>query len=189
MALIATFGLTCYQAAKIQDIPYTNAKVIYRAYKLKKDPALRALGNLLDDDTADEPTKELQRSIWLGCLRELTERMTSNFFTERQLSKLYQCNFDLFVNNELRCDLDKMGYKFLANCQIKSNDEGHKLVTLPRPTLLITPTSQQLDDKPETPTSDNQILESDDEKETLHQILFNPSGTGHADEQVYPSNK
>ena len=99
MALIATFGLTCYQAAKIQDIPYTNAKVIYRAYKLKKDPALRALGNLLDDDTADEPTKELQRSIWLGCLRELTERMTSNFFTERQLAKLYQCNFDLFVKS------------------------------------------------------------------------------------------
>lgn len=104
--MIATFGLTCYQAAKIQDIPYTNAKVIYRAYKLKKDPALRALGNLLDDDTADEPTKELQRSIWLSCLRELTEKMTSNFFTERQLAKLYQCNFDLFVNNELRCDLD-----------------------------------------------------------------------------------
>lgn len=34
VALVATFGLTCYQAAKIQDIPYTNAKVIYRAYKL-----------------------------------------------------------------------------------------------------------------------------------------------------------
>ena len=118
--------------------------MIYRAYKLKKDPALRALGNLLDDETADEPTKELQRSIWLGCLRELTEKMTSNFFTERQLAKLYQCNFDLFVNNELRCDLDKMGYRFLADCQIKRNDRGHKLVTLPRPALLITPTSEQL---------------------------------------------
>ena len=41
VALIATFGLTCYQAAKIQDIPYTNAKVIYRAYRPKKDPALQ----------------------------------------------------------------------------------------------------------------------------------------------------
>lgn len=41
VAMIATFGLTCYQAAKIQDIPYTNAKVIYRAYRLKKDPSLR----------------------------------------------------------------------------------------------------------------------------------------------------
>ena len=89
VALIATFGLTCYQAAKIQDIPYTNAKVIYRAYKLKKDPSLRALGNLLGDETADEPTKELQRSIWQSCLRELTEKMTSNFFTERQMAKLY----------------------------------------------------------------------------------------------------
>ena len=32
VALIATFGLTCYQAAKIQDIPYTNAKVYYEQY-------------------------------------------------------------------------------------------------------------------------------------------------------------
>ena len=53
VALVATFGLTCYQAAKIQDIPYTNAKVIYRAYKLKKDPSLRSLGNLLDEKTTD----------------------------------------------------------------------------------------------------------------------------------------
>ena len=189
MALIATFGLTCYQAAKIQDIPYTNAKVIYRAYKLKKDPALRALGNLLGDDTADESTKELQRSIWLGCLHELTEKMTSNFFTERQLAKLYQFNFDLFINNELRCDLDKLGYRFLANCQIEKNDEEKRRVTLPRPELLIAPTNEQLDEKSEIPPSEDQILESDDENETLHQLLFNPDYTGHSDDQVYPPNK
>ena len=89
VALIATFGLTCYQAAKIQDIPYTNAKVIYRAYRLKKDPSLRSLGNLLDDQTTDAQTKEFQRKIWRSCLSELTEKMGGNFFTERQMAKLY----------------------------------------------------------------------------------------------------
>ena len=89
VALIATFGLTCYQAAKIQDIPYTNAKVIYRAYRLKKDPSLLSLGNLLDEQTTDAQTKEFQRKIWRDCLSELTEKMSGNFFTERQMAKLY----------------------------------------------------------------------------------------------------
>jgi len=61
VALIATFGLTCYQAAKIQDIPYTNAKVIYRAYRLKKDPSLRPLGNLLEVKECDPQTQQFQR--------------------------------------------------------------------------------------------------------------------------------
>ena len=84
VAMIATFGLTCYQAAKIQDIPYTNAKVIYRAYKLNKDPSLHALDNLHDDaSAADGQTKELQHRIWKACLRELAEKMSADFFTER----------------------------------------------------------------------------------------------------------
>ena len=56
VALIATFGLTCYQAAKIQDIPYTNAKVIYRAYRLRRDPSLRLLGDLSVDKEDDPQT-------------------------------------------------------------------------------------------------------------------------------------
>ena len=125
VALIATFGLTCYQAAKIQDIPYTNAKVIYRAYRLKKDPALRAMGNLLDDSTtSDEETKQYHRKIWQACLVELTGKMSTNFFTERQMAKLYQANFDLFVNNEVRVDLNKMGYYWLKNCNVTQNDDG-----------------------------------------------------------------
>ena len=31
--LITEFGLSCYLAAKVLGIPYTNAKVIYRVYK------------------------------------------------------------------------------------------------------------------------------------------------------------
>jgi len=31
--MISEYGLTCYKAAKLIQIPYTNAKVIYRKFK------------------------------------------------------------------------------------------------------------------------------------------------------------
>ena len=69
----------------------------------------------------------------------------------------------------MRCDLDKMGYKWLANCQVKSGPEGNTLVTLPKPELLFTPPRDQTEEEIETPSAaDNQILESDDETELLH---------------------
>ena len=33
LILITEFGLSCYQAAKVLDIPYTNAKLIYRVFR------------------------------------------------------------------------------------------------------------------------------------------------------------
>ena len=33
LVLITEFGLSCYQAAKVLNIPYTNAKVIYKVYR------------------------------------------------------------------------------------------------------------------------------------------------------------
>ena len=33
LILINEFGLSCYQAAKVLDLPYTNAKVIYRVFR------------------------------------------------------------------------------------------------------------------------------------------------------------
>ena len=34
--LITEFGLSCYLAAKVLDMPYTNAKVIYRVFREEK---------------------------------------------------------------------------------------------------------------------------------------------------------
>ena len=33
LLLITEFGLSCYMAAKVLDLPYTNAKVIYRVFR------------------------------------------------------------------------------------------------------------------------------------------------------------
>ena len=33
LILITEFGLSCYQAARVLNLPYTNAKVIYRVYR------------------------------------------------------------------------------------------------------------------------------------------------------------
>ena len=34
--MITEFGLSCYQTAKILNLPYTNAKVIYRVFREEK---------------------------------------------------------------------------------------------------------------------------------------------------------
>jgi len=36
LLLITEFGLSCYMAAKVLGMPYTNAKVIYRVFRLDK---------------------------------------------------------------------------------------------------------------------------------------------------------
>lgn len=33
LILITEFGLSCYAAAKVLDLPYTNAKLIYRVFR------------------------------------------------------------------------------------------------------------------------------------------------------------
>ena len=33
LILITEFGLSCYQAARVLNLPYTNAKVIYRVFR------------------------------------------------------------------------------------------------------------------------------------------------------------
>ena len=36
LLMITEFGLSCYQTAKILNLPYTNAKVIYRVFREEK---------------------------------------------------------------------------------------------------------------------------------------------------------
>lgn len=106
------------------------------------------------------------------------------------MAELYRANFDLFINNEMRVNLDKIGYRFLMNCQVKSSSGDRKLVTLPKPNLLfVTPSDKPSADSTADETKEDQKLESDDEKETLHQILFNPTATCGTQEQVYPPKK
>ena len=101
--------------------------------------------------------------------------MTTNFFTERQMSKLYEHNFDLLVNNEMRVYLNKLGYRWLMNCQVKKSPEGKNLVTLPMPDLLFTPpatppASESTTDEPKSEKKSEPTAEEDEysEKETLH---------------------
>ena len=36
LLMIPEFGVSCYMAAKVLEMPYTNAKVIYRVFRLDK---------------------------------------------------------------------------------------------------------------------------------------------------------
>ena len=57
------------------------------------------------------------------------------------MAKLYQDNFDLFVNNECRVDLNRMGYYWLKDCKVDTNSEGKQKVTLPLPSEFLTRSS------------------------------------------------
>ena len=59
------------------------------------------------------------------------------------MAKLYQTNFDLFVNNKLRVDLDEMGYKWLDGCAVQAQPDGRKLVTLPVPSAFLMDTTPE----------------------------------------------
>ena len=106
------------------------------------------------------------------------KKMNENFFTERQLAKLYQTNFNLFVNNKLRVELDRIGYKWLGGCAVQTAPDGKSAVTLPIPdTFLLNAKADQ--ELPEA--HDEHDWGVEDEQISLHQVLLNPSATSAED--------
>ena len=49
LVLITEFSLSCYQAAKVLNIPYTNAKVIYKVFRSEN----RVISNSQRDFSTD----------------------------------------------------------------------------------------------------------------------------------------
>ena len=90
------------------------------------------------------------------------------------------------MNNKLRVDLDRMGYKWLDGCSVKVKPDGKKEVTLPLPSAFLT------EAKPESGSSEEEN-EHDwglkDEEMSLHQVLLTPSATSTDEAQVLPSMK
>ena len=114
------------------------------------------------------------------------KKMNEGFFTERQLAKLYQTNFDLFVNNKLRVDLDRMGYKWLGGCAVQKLPDGKNTVTLPIPDAFLVNATP---DKENSAAMDENDWGVKDEEMSMHQVLLNPSATSGEDAQVLPSMK
>ena len=112
--------------------------------------------------------------------------MNESFFTERQLAKLYQTNFDLFVNNKLRVELDRMGHKWLGGCAVQVMPDGKSTVTLPIPDAFLVNAKA---DQENQEAQDEHDWGVKDEEMSLHQVLLNPSATSAEDAQVLPSMK
>ena len=116
--LITEFGLSCYQAAKILEVPYTNAKVIYRVFRkdnrlVQNSKSPHGNFNFLPSQ-ADLLCSSFESSRVFG-KRKLIEAMTDTaLFTTKQREKIYQNNFDELVCTDAISWLNSQGWAFMG---------------------------------------------------------------------------
>ena len=135
IVLIRDFHLSCYQAAKILGIAYNNAKVIYRTYKTENIilPFPRTFKELALQHNQDSEQQEILRKAWHTSRNLLLKKMRENFFTERELAKISQLNFDVLITSQaLRC-LSESGYDWCNGYQFVLTPDGRRCVVLPEP--------------------------------------------------------
>ena len=92
LLMITQFGLSCYMAARVLKIPYENAKMIYRGFRVEK----RIIWNLYNPTGLPDfhENHSLMMASKLAVLKEeskrkLLEALRSNMFTMPQKVKIY----------------------------------------------------------------------------------------------------
>ena len=115
--LITEFGLSCYLAAKVLKIPYTNAKVIYRVYKKEDRVVQNSRSPLGNHNFIPSQQKLLSSSLdtsrSLGKTK-LSEALQTSLFTAAQKQRIYQQNFDELISKPSIEVLHRDGWSFLG---------------------------------------------------------------------------
>ena len=101
LILITEFGLSCYHAARVLGLPYTNAKVIYRVYRAEnrvsnasnKKENLQKLANIYPLQHAYIMRK--------SAFKKLVNALGNGSMTSGQRAQIYEHNFDLFISKPL----------------------------------------------------------------------------------------
>ena len=111
LILITEFGLSCYQAARVLDLPYTNAKLIYRVFRDEKR-VVSATGRCRkgDRDSISFSDTYMLKNAYLmrkQAVRLLFEAMGNGSMTESQVSKIYDHNFDEFLGKPIMAELKR----------------------------------------------------------------------------------
>ena len=91
LLMITEFGLSCYQTAKILNLPYTNAKVIYRVFREEKR-IISYSRNISKAPTFREDYQLLQNYPMLrqDALVKLGKALKTELLTEPQRARIYQ---------------------------------------------------------------------------------------------------
>ena len=100
------------------DLPYTNAKVIYRVFR-DENRVISATqryrkGNskVFPDDMHMLKNAYLMR---LHAVRKLFEAMENGSMTDSQRSKIYDHNFDEFLTKPIMAEFQRVGLRFLGD--------------------------------------------------------------------------
>ena len=100
LILITEFHLSCYQAARVLNIPYTNAKVIYRVYRVENRVTSNA-GSRTREDYSINGEYLLKNSSLMrkNAFRKLQDALRRGVMTGSQATKVYDENFTTFITN------------------------------------------------------------------------------------------
>ena len=103
LILITEYGLSCYLAARVLGLPYTNAKVIYRVYREENRVTSNARIRMKNLCYGTTGTFLLKSSNILreNAQRKLVFALNSNQMTDFQRSKIYNQNFDKLIRTPL----------------------------------------------------------------------------------------
>ena len=147
LILITEFGLSCYQAAKVLDLPYTNAKLIYRVFR-DENRIISAKQRFVKGGPQELSDMFMLKNAYLmrrNAVKKLFAAMTNGSMTESQRSKIYDHNFDEFLGKPVMAELQQDGLSFLGD-RLKSENNG-AYVALPVPGNFDWSTTQEGGDK------------------------------------------
>ena len=118
LLMITHFGLSCYMSARVLNIPYENAKMIYRGFRVEK----RIIWNLYNPTGLPDFHKNHSMVMLsqLSTLKDeakrcLLDALNSDVFTIPQKIKIYQQNFDEFIYEPSMSELSKLGFSKSLN--------------------------------------------------------------------------
>ena len=115
LILIIKFDISCYLAARVLNIPYENAKQIYRGFRREN----RIIWNLYNPLGSAENYNTLMLSqmeqLQQEAKRILIESLKTHMFTLPQKIKVFQSNFDEFILEATLKDLRYIGYSLDSN--------------------------------------------------------------------------
>ena len=132
LILITEFSLSCYQAAKVLNIPYTNAKVILKVFRSENRVISNSQRAFRPDSCRDISGANLLKSYPLlrsKALQVLTTVLESNLLSGHYKEKIFDQNFDVLSVRPLLESFKKEGRCFMGD--YLRNEHGR--VKLPQP--------------------------------------------------------
>ena len=133
LILITEYGLSCYLAARVLCLPYTNAKVIYRVFREEDRVTSNARIRMKNLCYGTTGTFLLKNSAILrdNAERKLVLALQSTQMTDFQRSKIYDQNFDRLIGKPIHDLFELTNRSLCNNCLLTQIEHQNLYITLP----------------------------------------------------------